>query len=687
MTAQMNENELIKKWTVFDTPHQTLKFSQYPTSEYLQAMRLAMKEHNKEIDKIKNNPEPPTFDNTIVALENSGEMLSNIQYCFYNLLSAETNDEMDNIAGEISPEETEHNNVIYQDTILFARVKAVYDKKESLNLSIEEKKLLEDTYESFENMGATLPADKQKEFSELSKQLSALTLQFQQNVLKSTNEYKLKVADASQLSGLPQAILDAAKEEAKNEKFDGYVFTLKAPSYVPFMKYADNRELRKTIYLAYNSRSTSGDNNNIEVLRKITETRLKIANLLGYKCHADKILRHRMAEKKENVYNLLDELLAAYKPTALKEVEAVKDFAATYSIPVAKSDFQPWDWSYYSEKLREKEYAINDEQIKPYLELENVKKGVFGLATRLYGLQFVKNDKIEVYHPEVEAYDVIDKDGKYLAVLYTDFHPREGKSGGAWMTEFKPQWIEKDGTNSRPHISIVMNFTRPTENEPSLLTFDELTTFLHEFGHSIHGMVANSRFASLSGTNVYRDFVELPSQLMENWALEKEYLDSFAKHYKTGEKIPAELIEKIRRAANFNTGYFTLRQLSFGYLDMAWHTLETPYTGDVKQFEETAWAKTQLLNSVPSSLMSANFTHIFSGGYSAGYYGYKWAEVLDADAFAVFKEEGIFNQQTAERFRREVLEKGGSEHPMTLYKRFRGQEPTIDALLKRNGIK
>lgn len=687
MTAQVNENELIKKWTVFDTPHNTLRFSQYPASEYLQAMRLAMKEHNKEIEKIKNNPEAPTFENTIVALEASGDMLSNIQYCFYNLLSAETNDELDNIAGEISPEETEHTNVIYQDATLFARVKAIYDKKETLNLSIEEKKLLEDTYESFENMGATLPADKQKEFSELSKQLSSLTLQFQQNVLKSTNEYKLKVADASQLSGLPQAILDAAKEEAKKENFDGYVFTLKAPSYIPFMKYADNRELRKTIYLAYNSRSTSGESSNVEVLRKITETRLKIANLLGYKNHADKILRHRMAEKKENVYNLLDQLLDAYKPTALKEVEAVKDFAASYSTPVSKTDFQPWDWSYYSEKLREKEYSINDEQIKPYLELENVKKGVFGLATRLYGLQFVKNDKIEVYHPEVEAFDVIDKDGKYLAVLYTDFHPREGKSGGAWMTEFKPQWIEKDGTNSRPHISIVMNFSRPTENEPSLLTFDELTTFLHEFGHSIHGMVANSRFASLSGTNVYRDFVELPSQLMENWALEKDYLDSFAKHYKTGEKIPADLIEKIRKAANFNTGYFTLRQLSFGYLDMAWHTLETPYAGDVKQFEEQAWAKTQLLNSVPSALMSANFTHIFSGGYSAGYYGYKWAEVLDADAFAAFQAEGIFNQQTAERFRREVLEKGGSEHPMTLYKRFRGQEPTIDALLKRNGVK
>lgn len=687
MTAQVNESELIKKWTVFDTPHNTLKFSQYPASEYLPAMRLAMKEHGKEIEKIKNNPEAPTFDNTIVALEASGDMLSNIQYCFYNLLSAETNDELDNIAGEIAPEETEHTNKIYQDATLFARVKAIYEKKETLNLSIEEKKLLEDTYESFENMGATLPADKQKEFSELSKQLSSLTLQFQQNVLKSTNEYKLKVSDASQLSGLPQTNLDAAKAEAKKENYDGYIFTLKAPSYGPFMKYADNRVLRRTIYLAYNSRSTSGDSNNVEVLRKITETRLKIANLLGYKCHADKILRHRMAEKKENVYNLLEELLVAYKPTALKEVEAVKEFAALYSIPVAKADFQPWDWSYYSEKLREKEYSINDEQIKPYLELENVKKGVFGLATRLYGLQFVKNDKIEVYHPEVEAFDVIDKDGKYLAVLYTDFHPREGKSGGAWMTEFKPQWIEKDGTNSRPHISIVMNFSRPTENEPSLLTFDELTTFLHEFGHSIHGMVANSRFASLSGTNVYRDFVELPSQLMENWALEKEYLDSFAKHYKTGEKIPAELIEKIRKAANFNTGYFTLRQLSFGYLDMAWHTLETPFTGDVKQFEEQAWAKTQLLNSVPSALMSANFTHIFSGGYSAGYYGYKWAEVLDADAFAAFKAEGIFNQQTAERFRREVLEKGGSEHPMVLYKRFRGQEPTIDALLKRNGVK
>ncbi len=687
MTAQVNESDLIKKWTVFNTPHETLKFSEYPTSEYLPAMRLAMKEHNKEIEKIKNNPDAPTFENTIVALEASGDMLSRIQYCFYNLLSAETNDEMDNIAGEISPEETEHTNNIYQDAALFARVKAIYDKKESLNLSIEEKKLLDDTYESFENMGATLPADKQKEYSELSKQLSALTLQFQQNVLKSTNEYKLKVADASQLTGLPQNILDAAKEQAKSDNFEGYVFTLKAPSYVPFMKYADNRELRKTLYLAYNSRSTSGESNNMEVLRKIAETRLKIANLLGYKNHADKILRHRMAEKKENVYNLLDQLLDAYKPTALKEVEAVKEFAAAYSTPVAKADFQPWDWSYYSEKLREKEYSINDEQIKPYLELENVKKGVFGLATRLYGLQFVKNDKIDVYHSEVEAFDVIDKDGKYLAVLYTDFFPRLGKSGGAWMTEFKPQWIEKDGTDSRPHISIVMNFSRPTENEPSLLTFDELTTFLHEFGHSIHGMVAKSRFASLSGTNVYRDFVELPSQLMENWALEKDYLDSFAKHYKTGEKIPAELIEKIRRAANFNTGYFTLRQLSFGYLDMAWHTLESPYTGDVKQFEEKAWAKTQLLNSVPSALMSANFTHIFSGGYSAGYYGYKWAEVLDADAFAAFKAEGIFNQQTAERFRREVLEKGGSEHPMTLYKRFRGQEPTIDALLKRNGIR
>lgn len=679
-TKVYNEKELEQKWTVFNTPHGTLPFDSIDEDEYLPAMRLGMKLHKAEIEKIINNPEAPTFENTIVALSESGQMLSNVQYCFYNLTSAETNDKLDAIAEEISPEETDHNNEIYQNEKLFARVKAVWNSKEKANLDIEGLKLLEKVYEGFEAMGASLDAEKKKQFAELTKNLSQLTLKFGQNVLKATNEYTLKVADINELSGLPNSSLEAAKSLAKKENYDGWIFTLKAPSYVPFMKYADNEELRKQMYMAYNTRATSGQFDNTGIIKEITKTRLEIAKLLGYKNHADKVLRHRMAKNEENVYNLLNQLLEAYKPTAEKEVEAVRKLSG-------KKELMPWDWSYYSEKLREKEYNINDEQIKPYLELEHVKKGVFGLATKLYGLQFIPNPEIQTYHKEVQTLDVLDEDGKYLAVLYVDFFPREGKSGGAWMTEFKPQWIEKDGTDSRPHISIVMNFSRPTDSTPSLLTFDELTTFLHEFGHSIHGMVAKSKYAELSGTSVYRDFVELPSQLMENWALEKEYLDSFAEHYQTGEKIPAELIEKIKKSANFNTGYFTLRQLSFGFLDMAWHTITSEFTGDAEEFETKAWESTQLLPKVKGTLMSSNFTHIFSGGYSAGYYGYKWAEVLDADAFSMFKEEGIFNKETAKRFRTEVLEKGGSEDPMDLYKRFRKREPSIDALLIRTGIK
>ncbi len=679
-TKKYSDKELEQKWTVFNTPHGTLPFNSINEDEYLPAMRLGMKLHKAEIEKIANNPEAPTFENTIEALSESGQMLSNVQYCFYNLTSAETNDKLDAIAEEISPEETDHNNEIYQNEKLFARVKAVRNSKEVANLDIEGVKLVEKVYEGFEAMGASLDADKKKQFAELTKNLSQLTLKFGQNVLKATNEYTLKVSDIKELSGLPNSSLEPAKALAKKENYDGWIFTLKAPSYVPFMKYADNEELRKQMYMAYNTRATSGQFDNTGIIKEITKTRLEIAKLLGYKNHADKVLRHRMAKNEQNVYNLLNQLLDAYKPTAEKEVEAVRKLSG-------KKELMPWDWSYYSEKLREKEYNINDEQIKPYLELEHVKKGVFGLATKLYGLQFIPNPEIQTYHKEVQALDVLDEDGKYLAVLYVDFFPREGKSGGAWMTEFKPQWIEKDGTDSRPHISIVMNFSRPTDSAPSLLTFDELTTFLHEFGHSIHGMVAKSKYAELSGTNVYRDFVELPSQLMENWALEKEYLDSFAEHYQTGEKIPAELIDKIKKSANFNTGYFTLRQLSFGFLDMAWHTITSEYTGDAEEFETKAWESTQLLPKVKGTLMSSNFTHIFSGGYSAGYYGYKWAEVLDADAFSMFKEEGIFNKETAKRFRTEVLEKGGSEDPMELYKRFRKREPSIDALLKRTGIK
>lgn len=667
----------------YKTPHETIPFNSIKTEHYLPAFEESMKQQTKEIDTIITNTEIPSFENTIVAIEQSGLFLNKVSSPFYNLLSSETSDELQTIAEAISPLMSEHSNSIRLNEKLFDRIKVVYNQKDELKLTAEQQMLLQDTYDSFANNGANLSEKDKATYRELSKELSLLSLQFGQNVLKETNKYNLLITDIDLLSGLPVDVLDMLAFNARKENKEGWLLNLKTTTIVPVMKYADNRDLRRELYMANATKCmVDGEYDNREIVRKIANTRLKIANLLGHKSYADYVLVRRMAENKQNVYDLLEKLLKAYKPTAEKEYAEVQAYADKNG---AYFKLQPWDWSYYSEKLKDEKYTLNDEILKPYFELEKAKKGVFELSTRLYGIQFSKNTDIEVYHPEVEAYDVTDQDGKFLAVLYTDFHPRDSKRSGAWMNEFKAQWM--DGTSdSRPQITIVMNFTRPTDTKPALLTFDELNTFLHEFGHALHGMLTKCTYESLSGTNVYRDFVELPSQLMENWATEKDFLDSFAVHYQTGEKIPAELIQKIKDADNFNTAYFCLRQLSFCYLDMAWHTIETPFKGDIINYEKEAMTSTQILPSVYNTAMSPTFNHIFSGGYAAGYYSYKWAEVLDADAFSLFSENGIFDKETADSFRQNILMNGGTEHPMTLYKRFRGQEPTIDALLKRNEI-
>jgi peptidyl-dipeptidase Dcp len=667
----------------YKTPHQTISFNEIKNEHYFPAFQEAMKQHSAEVDAIINNPQAPTFENTIVALEKSGALLNKVSSPFYNMLGSETNDDLQAIAEKVSPLTTEHANSIRLNENLFARIKAVYLQKDKLSLTPEQQMLLKNTYEEFANNGANLSEADKVIYRELSKDMSLLTLQYGQNVLKETNNYSLLITNKALLSGLPEDLMGVLASNAKNTGKQGWLLNLKATCYVPFMKYADNRDLRRELYMAYTTKCMlGGEFDNIENVRKIANTRLKIANLLGYKSYADYELIDRMAENKDKVYDLLNKLLAAYKPAAEKEEAEVQDYADKNG---AYFKLQPWDWSYYSEKLKDEKYSVNDEMLKPYFELEQVKKGVFGLATRLYGIKFTKNAKIPVYNPEVDAYDVTDEKGNFVAVLYTDFHPRDGKRAGAWMSDFKPQWMDGK-TDSRPQITIVMNFTRPTDTKPALLTFDEVKTFLHEFGHSLHGMLTKCTYQALSGTNVYRDFVELPSQMMENWASQKEFLDGFAIHYKTGEKIPQELIQKIIDSENFNTAYFCLRQLSFGYLDMAWHTIEKPFEGDVIAYEKQAMASTQILPMVPNTSMSTTFSHIFAGGYAAGYYSYKWAEVLDADAFSVFEKNGIFDKKTADSFRKNILEKGGTEHPMVLYKRFRGQEPTIDAILKRNGI-
>lgn len=678
------QNPFFEKYT---TPHGTIPFDKIKTEDYAPAIHEGIRRQNAEIDAIINDPVAPTFANTILAYEKSGEMLHRVNTVFGNLLSAETNDDLQELAKEIMPLMSEHENNISLNEKLFERIKTVYAHQSEEQLNPEQSKLLEDIYTGFVRNGANLQGEAKEKYRALCTELSLLTLQFGENNLKETNDYKLVITDESQLSGLPESAIDAATETAKEKAVEGWVFTLQAPSFGPFMTYADNRDLRHELYMAYNTKCTH-DNayNNLDIVKKIVNVHMEIARLLGYDNFAEYNLQERMAQNSDAVYQLLNQLLDAYMPTARQEYAEVQALARQEQ----GEDFvlMPWDWAYYSHKLKDRKFSIDDEMLRPYFELSNVKEGVFGLATKLYGITFKKNPEIPVYHKDVDAYEVFDKDGKFLAVFYTDFHPRAGKRSGAWMTSYKGQWIdEATGENSRPHISIVMNFTKPTQDKPALLTFGEVETFLHEFGHSLHGMFANSTYESLSGTNVYWDFVELPSQFMENFAIEKDFLHTFARHYETGELIPDELVQRIVDSSNFNAAYACLRQVSFGLLDMAWYTRNTPFEGDVKAYEKKAWEKAQILPSVEETCMSTQFSHIFAGGYSAGYYSYKWAEVLDADAFSLFKEKGIFNPEVAASFRENILSKGGTEHPMTLYKRFRGQEPTIDALLIRNGIK
>lgn len=683
-TIEAQNPFLVKQYT---TPHNTIPFDKIEVAHYEPAIREGIRQHNAEIDAIINNAETPTFANTIEAYERSGKLLAHVSEVFGNLLSAETNDDMQELAKIIMPLLDEHSNDVSLNETLFKRIKFVYEHQANENLNQEQTKLLEDVYNGFVRNGANLQNEAKENYRELTRQLSLLTLQFSENNLKETNDYKLVLTDKAQLSGLPGSAVETAAETAREQGIDGWVFTLQAPSYIPFMAYADDRNLRRELYMAYNTKCTHDNaTDNRQIVKELVNTRMDIAKLLGYQNYAEYVLQERMAQNSKAVYQLLNQLLEAYTPTAHQEYEAIQALAREEQ--GADFTIMPWDWSYYSRKLKDKKFNINDEMLRPYFELSKVKEGVFGLATRLYGITFRKNVDIPVYHPDVDAYEVFDKNGEYLAVLYTDFHPRAGKRSGAWMTSFKGQWIDSEtGENSRPHVSIVMNFTKPTKDKPALLTFDEVETLLHEFGHSLHGMFANSTYESLSGTNVYWDFVELPSQFMENFATEKEFLHTFARHYITGELIPDTLVQRIIDSSNFNAAYACLRQVSFGLLDMAWYTRTTPFDGDVETYEKQAWAQAQILPQVPSTCMSTQFSHIFAGGYSAGYYSYKWAEVLDADAFSLFKQKGIFNKEVAESFRENILSKGATEHPMTLYKRFRGQEPTIDALLIRNGIK
>lgn len=669
--------------TDYPTLHGTVPFHLIKTEHFEPALRQGMERHNEEIAAIVNQPAAPDFTNTIVALEKSGGLLNRVSTVFGNLLSAETSDEMQAIAEKMMPLLSEHSNNITLNEKLFARIKTVYETTDKEALSQEDRMLLQTTYDGFIRSGANLTPEQKERFRQISSEMSVLTLRFSQNNLKETNAYELPLA-ADQLDGLPESALNAYAQTAREKGKEGHIVTLQAPSFVPFMKYSRHRELRRQLYMAYNTQCThDNEYNNQEIVQKLVNLRLERAQLLGFQTVADYVLTQRMAENSENVYRLLNQLLDAYAPTAHKEVQEVQALAKE----LEGEDFEllPWDWAFYSEKLKEKKFNLNEESLRPYFELNRVIEGVFGLATRLYGITFQANPDIPVYHPEVTAYEVFDKDGSFLAVLYADFHPRASKRSGAWMTSYKEQWKDENG-NSRPHVSVTMNFTKPSADQPALLTFGEVNTFLHEFGHALHGMFADTTYQSLSGTNVYWDFVELPSQFMENFAIEKDFLNTFAQHYETGENIPEELIQRIVDASNFNVAYACLRQLSFGLLDMAWYTRTEPFDGDIQAYEKQAWKKAQILPTVEGTCMTVQFSHIMAGGYAAGYYSYKWAEVLDADAFSLFKEKGIFHPDTANSFRENVLSKGGTEHPMTLYKRFRGQEPGIDALLKRNGI-
>ena len=684
----------------YDTPHDVAPFDRIRLEDFEEAMLEGIRRDDEQIEKIINNPEKPTFDNTIVSVddEKDGEnyygLLSRVSTVFFNLLSAETNDEMDALAQKMSPILTKHANDIRLNEKLFERIKYVH--RHHRKLTPEEKMLLDNCYDGFVRSGALLDAKGKERLRQLTEEASILGLQFSQNLLKENKAFTLHITDESQLDGLPDIAREAAALAAKEQEKEGWVFTLDFPSYSPFMTYSTQRELRRQLYMAKNTECIHDNSeNNLEICKRLINLRREIAQLLGYKTYADYVLQHRMAGNVRSVYKLLNDLIDAYKPSAKKEVAAIEKMARKLD----GKDFklEPWDFAYYSHKLQLQKYNIDAEMLRPYFELSKVISGVFGLATRLYGITFKENKDIPVYHPDVKAYEVFDKDGSFLAVFYADFHPRKGKQGGAWMTEYQGQWMERKDTkkpfgpenmkNVRPHVSVVMNLTKPTAEKPALLTLGEVETFLHEFGHSLHGMFANTRFESLSGTNVWWDFVELPSQFMENFAIEKEFLRTFAFHYQTGEPLPDELIDRIVKSRNFNVAYACMRQVSFGLLDMAYYTKKDEFTDDIIPFEKKAWAKAMVMPQLPDTCMTVQFSHIMAGGYAAGYYSYKWAEVLEADAFAVFKKHGIFNQQTAQSFRDHILSKGGTENPMTLYKRFKGGEPTIDALLKRNGIK
>lgn len=670
----------------FHTVHNTPPFDEIKVTDYEPAIDSGIAKALADINAITSNPQAPTFENTIEALERSGKDLDRVLNVFYPLLSALSDDEMMEISLRVSPKLSDYSTTVSLNEDLWKRVRTVYDNRDKLNLTPEQATLLKNIYDSFARNGALLEGADRDTYRKLSATLSELTTRFGQNVLKEVNTYEIWLT-ADDLSGLPEGIVEAAALAAKEKGKEGqYLFTLAQPTYMAFMKYSDRGDLRENMYRLYMGRNLKGEYSNVEVMKQIADTRRQIANLLGYPTYAHYALENTMAEKPENVYKLLNDLRDAYIPAQQKEFEAINEYASSLEGKPVK--IQPWDYSYYSNKLREARYSYNEEEMRPYFELSNVVDGVFSLATKLYGLQFTENKDIPVYHPDVKAYEVTTPDGNYLGVLYTDFFPRETKRPGAWMTEFKPQWHNPDGTDSRPHVSIVMNFTKPTATKPSLLTPYEVETFLHEFGHSLHGLLSQTGYSSLSGTNVYRDFVELPSQFNENYLTQKEFLDGFAKHYETGEPIPAELVEKLIASSQFGAAYQCLRQLNFGLTDMAWHTITVPADSiDAAAFEAEAGKSVAMFPPVEGTMMSPQFSHIFAGGYAAGYYSYKWAEVLDADAFAMFLQNGIFDKTTADAFRTNVLERGGTEHPALLYRRFRGQDPTIDALLIRDGIK
>ena len=680
ITSCNMENPLL---TESACPYGAPQFDKIRHEHYLPAFKVGIEEAKAEIDAIVANPEAPDFENTIEALEYSGRTLDRVSGIFYNLMEAETDEQMQAIAEEVSPLMTEYSMYVSLNKPLFERVKAVYEKRDSLDLAQDQKQLLEDTYKSFARNGANLSDEDKAVYSKYAEELSLATLQFSKNVLAATNAYTLHITDSADLAGLPGYVVDMAALAAKEKGMDGWVITLDYPSFGPFMKYSDVRDLRKEVYMAYMTRSVGGEYDNTGIVRKIVDLRIKMSSLLGYGTYADYALENKMAKNAATVNSFLNELLVPSLPFAKKEVAEILEYAKTHGFEGDR--LESWDFSYWSEKYKEAEYALNDELLKPYFRLEDCIDAVFDLAGRLYGLTFTEISGVPVYHKDVKVYDVKDENGRHMALFYADFFPRPGKSGGAWMTAFREQSI-CNGVEERPFISIVTNFTKPTENAPSLLTHGEFTTFLHEFGHSLHGILAEGRYSSLTGTSVPRDFVELPSQIMENWAYEPEYLDTFAKDYRTGEVIPDSLITKIVASKNFLAGYSQVRQLQYGIMDMAWHTLKALPDDSTVDFEKKTMAPVDVMPPVPGTAFSPTFSHIFAGGYAAGYYSYKWAEVLEADAFSLFKEKGIFNKEVAASFRDNILSKGSTEDVAVLYKRFRGHNPQPEALMEKLGL-